>query len=129
MAIQIASNLESAGGSDFFLLEDAFIKGGIQVVSTVAERDAIPLSNLKLGSLILCLDSNTIWQVSVLEVPSAGQPNVVENVDWVRYNDRSVVSSTLPPVNPFIGQFWHNVTEGNLYLYIADTNSNVWFQV
>jgi hypothetical protein len=82
MPLQIASDLAPAGGGTFYLLEDIYLKGGLQIRKTVAERDAIAISNLKLGALVLCLDQNKIWQVTELVVPSRENPDAEEKVTW-----------------------------------------------
>ena len=37
MALQIASELTPAGGGTFYLLEDVYVKGGLQVRSTISD--------------------------------------------------------------------------------------------
>jgi len=82
MALQIASDLAPAGGGTFYLLEDQYIKGGLQVRDNIVERDKIAITNLKLGALVLTIDTKKIWMVTELVVPSRQNPDAVAKVEW-----------------------------------------------
>ena len=82
MALQIASDLVPSAGGTFYLMEDVYIKGGLQVRPTIADRDAIPLTNLKIGQLVLCLEDSKIWKVSELVLQTRDNPDVEEYAAW-----------------------------------------------
>jgi hypothetical protein len=82
MAIQIASDLIPAGGGTFYLLEDIYTKGGLQVQDSIAKRDLIPVKNLKVGSLVLTLADKKIWMATKVTFPSRQDPDAVESVEW-----------------------------------------------
>ncbi len=63
MSIQVASFLIPKNGNTFFILEDRYVKGGLQVVADIAGRDAIPATNFKAGMLVLQVDTNDVWQL------------------------------------------------------------------
>ena len=82
MALQIAANLVPSGGGTFYLLEDIYLKGGLQVRDSIDERDKIALSNLKVGALVLTIADSKIWKVTELTFPSKQNPDAVEKVTW-----------------------------------------------
>ena len=82
MGLQLASDIVPAGTGTYYLMEDIYLKGGLQVRATKEERDGIPIANLKLGALVLTLDDKKLWQVDVLTVPSRENPDAVEKVEW-----------------------------------------------
>lgn len=82
MAITLAANLAPAGGQSFYLLEDVYIKGGLQVQDDVAARDKISVYNLKLGALVLTVKEGKIWKVKTLSFPSEETPDAEEKVEW-----------------------------------------------
>lgn len=63
MAIQVASFLIPKGGNSFFIIEDKYVKGGLQVAATVADRDAIISANRKFCMLVLVQADKKIWQL------------------------------------------------------------------
>jgi hypothetical protein len=63
MPIQVASFIIPKAGNTWFILEDKYIKGGLQIVATVVERDAINPINHKSGMLVLVQADNKIWQL------------------------------------------------------------------
>lgn len=63
MAIQIASFLIPKNGNLWFLLEDKFIKGGLQVAATNDDRDAIPDTNRKQGMLVVVQADGKVWSL------------------------------------------------------------------
>lgn len=63
MPIPVASFLVPRGGGTFFLLEDKYIKGGLQIVADAAERDAIDEFNRKPLMLVITEDDEKIWQL------------------------------------------------------------------
>jgi hypothetical protein len=82
MALQIASELVPAGGGTFYLLEDTYIKGGLQALPNTETRDQIAVSNLKLGQLVLTTEDSKLWRVTEIVVPSRENPDAVESVTW-----------------------------------------------
>lgn len=77
MPIQIPSLLIPKSGQRFALLEDKHFKGGFRVVSDVVSRnflytDSQSATTLKVGMLVLTLDSNITWKY-------------IGNGDWVEY--------------------------------------------
>lgn len=82
MAITLADKLEPAGGQTFYLLEDVYIKGGLQTCDNIGARDAIAISNLKLGQLVLTVNDSKIWKVAELTFPSSENPDAVEAAVW-----------------------------------------------
>jgi len=85
MAITLASNLAPAGGKSFYLLEDVYMKGGLQIKDNVAGRDQIALTNLKLGSLVLTIAEGKIWKVTDLTLPSIEDPTATPSVTWEEF--------------------------------------------
>lgn len=85
MALQIASNLTPAGTGAYYLLEDVYLKGGFSVQDSVSARDAIALSNLKMGQLVLTVAEQKIWQVTDLVLQSRDNPDVTESVTWTEF--------------------------------------------
>lgn len=85
MAIQAASNIIPGGGKSFYLLEDTYIKGGLQVKDNVAARDLVALTNLKVGALVLTVAESKIWKVKTLVVPSAENPDAIPSVEWEEF--------------------------------------------
>jgi len=82
MALQIASDLVPAGSGTFYLLEDIYTKGGLQVQDSLETRDAIPVANLKKGALVLTLSDKKIWMVTKVSFPSREDPDAPEAVEW-----------------------------------------------
>lgn len=82
MSLQLASNIVPAGGGTFFLMEDIYLKGGLQIRNNITERDSIEISNLKLGQLVLTVEDQTIWQLSELSFPTRNNPDAPEIVTW-----------------------------------------------
>lgn len=82
MAITIGDKLEPANGGTFYLLEDIYVKGGLQIRATKAERDLIETANVKVGSLVLTLEDKKIWMVTKVTFPSREDPDAVESVEW-----------------------------------------------
>lgn len=63
MAIQVSSFLVPKNGNQWFILEDKYIKGGLQVAATLAERDAIPDTNRKAGMLVVVQADGKVWSL------------------------------------------------------------------
>lgn len=85
MALQLASNIVPSSGGTFYLLEDLYLKGGFQVRDTVAARDTIALSNLKIGQLVLTVADSKIWKVKELVLQTRDNPDVEEKVTWEEF--------------------------------------------
>lgn len=85
MSLQIASDLVPSSGGTFYLMEDIYVKGGIQIRESTSERDKIAIANLKLGQLVLTLADNKIWKVTELVVPSRENPDAEEKVTWEEF--------------------------------------------
>lgn len=86
MSTPVASNLAPKGGNSFFILEDIYMKGGLQVRANLAARDTIPISNLKVGALVLCLDTGLCWQVDTITLPSLQNPTVTPSATWKQFS-------------------------------------------
>ena len=82
MPLQIADNLAPAGGGTFYLMEDIYIKGGLQIRDNAAARDAIDLTNLKLGQLVLTVDDSKLWICKELVLATPEAPDVEEKATW-----------------------------------------------
>ena len=65
MAISLASYLVPKNGNTWFLLEDKYFKGGLQVVSNLMQRDAINVVNRKAGMLVVTQEDNKVWQLAL----------------------------------------------------------------
>lgn len=63
MAIQLPSFLIPRGGNKWYLLEDKYIKGGLQVAATIADRDSIDTENRKAGMLVVVQADGKIYQL------------------------------------------------------------------
>jgi hypothetical protein len=58
-----ASSFFIPTGSTPFVLEDIYLRGGLRVVPTMVERDAIVSFARKAGMLVVTADNNKIWQL------------------------------------------------------------------
>lgn len=85
MSLQVASDFVPAGGQAFYLLEDTYLKGSLQIRDTVADRDSIAIANLKVGALVLTLEDKKIWIVSELTFPTRENPDAEEKVTWEEF--------------------------------------------
>lgn len=119
MAIQVASTLTPKIGKSYYLVEDVYIKGGLQVQPDIAARDAIQPTNLKEGSLVLCLDEGIIWKVETLVVPTVENPNATPSVTWVELELGSSLLSELEDVD-----FTDPPEHGQTIIY--DANTQTW---
>lgn len=63
MAIQVSSFIVPRGGNKWYVLEDKYIKGGLQIADTIADRDAILEENRKAGMLVIVQTDNKIYQL------------------------------------------------------------------
>lgn len=82
MAVQLASNIAPKNGQTYYMMEDIYLKGGLQIRDNIADRDTIAIANLKLGALVLTVDTGKIWKVSELVQITPEEPDVVESVTW-----------------------------------------------
>lgn len=62
MPVTLGSNIVPKNGQTYYLLEDVYLKGSLQVRKTLADAEAIDANNLKQGQLILVLDESIIYQ-------------------------------------------------------------------
>jgi hypothetical protein len=85
MALQIATNMAPSGTGTYYLLEDTYIKGGLQIRDSIAARDLIAIANLKMGQLVLTLEDNKIWKLIDLVVPSRENPDAIEKATWEEF--------------------------------------------
>jgi len=85
MAVQLASNITPKNGQTYYMMEDIYLKGGLQIRLSSYDRDAIPPANLKLGALVLTLDDGKLWIVSSLVQITPTTPDVVEEVVWSEF--------------------------------------------
>lgn len=63
MAIQVSSFLVPRGGNKWYVLEDKYLKGGLQIAATIEERDAILEENRKAGMLVIIQSDFKIYQL------------------------------------------------------------------
>lgn len=63
MAIQVSSFIIPKGGNQWYILEDKFLKGGLRVAATIAERDAIDVDSRKAGMLVVVQSDGKIYQL------------------------------------------------------------------
>lgn len=63
MPIPISSFLIPRGSSTYFLLEDKYIRGGLQIAVDAAERDAIIELNRKAYMIVITEDDGRMWQL------------------------------------------------------------------
>ena len=61
MPISISSFLTPTNNGTFPLLEDIYLKGGLQVVATTLERDSIPLTKRKDGMFVVVSADYSLW--------------------------------------------------------------------
>jgi len=106
MAITLASNLAPAGGKSFYLLEDVYIKGGLQIQDNVAARDLIALTNLKVGALVLTIEEGKIWKVTTLTLPSIEDPTATPTVEWeeLKLGNDGAISDDAPSDDKIYGR-------------------------
>jgi hypothetical protein len=82
MAVQLASNIAPKNGQTYYMMEDVYLKGGLQVRDNITDRDSIAIANLKLGALVLTVDTGKIWKVKTLVQKTPQDSNVQESVTW-----------------------------------------------
>jgi hypothetical protein len=58
-----ATNPDPALRNTYYLLEDIYVKGGLQIRNDATERDNINVLNRKAGMLVLTFDTNKVWQL------------------------------------------------------------------
>lgn len=63
MPVQLASFLIPRNSNTWYLVEDKFVKGGLQVLLNHAARDSINPLNLKAGQLVITQNDNRVWQL------------------------------------------------------------------
>lgn len=63
MPYQFVSFLIPKNANTFFLLEDRYLKGGLQVRADEADRDVIPAGNRKAGMIVVTQTDNKLWQL------------------------------------------------------------------
>lgn len=63
MPIPVASFLVPRGDNTFFILEDKYLRGGLQIAANAEERDAIIEMNRKPLMLVITEDDEKIWQL------------------------------------------------------------------
>jgi hypothetical protein len=63
MAIQVSSFMIPKGGNQWYILEDKYLKGGLRVVPTITDRDAIDVDSLKAGMLVIVQADMKIYQM------------------------------------------------------------------
>ncbi len=63
MAIQVSSFIVPRSGNKWYVLEDKYIKGGLQIAATIEERDAILEENRKAGMLVVVQADFKIYQL------------------------------------------------------------------
>lgn len=85
MSIQVASFLAPKNGNTWYVLEDKFIKGGLQIVADQTARNAINPLNLKEGSLVLVLADNIVYQLAA---------------DLVTWNQFTGLTGAMGPTGP-----------------------------
>lgn len=63
MPIQLASLIVPKNSNTWYLMEDIYLKGGLQVVANSAARDALNPLNRKAGMIVITQDDKKIWQL------------------------------------------------------------------
>lgn len=63
MAVQLSSFIVPKGGNTWFILEDKYLRGGLQVLANAAARDAIVPENRKASMIVITQDDNKLWQL------------------------------------------------------------------
>lgn len=63
MAVQLSSFLVPKGGNKWYILEDRYLLGGLQVVADEAERDAIEVDNRKAGMIVVVQTTGKMYQL------------------------------------------------------------------
>lgn len=82
MAVQLASNIAPKNGQTYYMMEDIYLKGGLQIRDNIAARDSIAVSNLKIGSMVLTADDSKLWIVTELVQITPETPDVEEKATW-----------------------------------------------
>ena len=62
MPVTLGSNIIPKNGQTYYLLEDVYLKGSMQLRKTLADIEGIDPNNLKQGQLVLVLDDGVIYQ-------------------------------------------------------------------
>ena len=68
MPVAVASFLIPRTGSDYFLLEDKYLRGGLQVLANAEERDYMPEDRLKAGMIVVTQNDGVLWQLQADEI-------------------------------------------------------------
>lgn len=63
MAVSLASFLLPVAGQKFFLMEDIYLRGGLRIVPTLADRDSMHASVRKVRMIVITADDGKIWQL------------------------------------------------------------------
>lgn len=63
MPITLASQLVPKNSNTWYLIEDIYLKGGLQVFADTTARDAINPANKKAGMIAITQNDKTIWQL------------------------------------------------------------------
>ncbi len=63
MPVQLASFLIPRNSNTWYLVEDKFVKGGLQVLPDHTARNAINPLNLKAGQLVITQNDTRVWQL------------------------------------------------------------------
>lgn len=85
MAVQLASNIAPKNGQTYYMVEDIYFKGGLQIRDNIAARDAIAGGNLKIGQLVLTLADSKIWKLKTNDGPTAEAPDTPVKIEWEEF--------------------------------------------
>lgn len=62
MPVYLGSNVVPKNGQTFYLMEDVYLKGSLQIRKTKSEMEGIDPNNLKQGQLVLVYEDGIIYQ-------------------------------------------------------------------
>lgn len=63
MPVYLGSDIRPKNGMKFFLMEDIYLKGGLQLRADVEDRDSILAMSLKVGMFVYTMAEKTMWQL------------------------------------------------------------------
>lgn len=91
MPVALSSFLLPRNGNTWFLVEDKYVKGGLQVLPSIVERDAMNPANMKIGQLVIAQDTGIVWQLKYydFEFFSEVEGEVAPPAEWVEFIAKS----------------------------------------
>lgn len=106
---EFIDHIAPVGGSNFYLIEDIYLRGSLRVVPNLSARDLLGVTTLKIGTLVRCADTGIFWRANgIIEgVDEFGDP--IAEVDWVEFKFPYKDSLIVPPQRYQVSHFTLNL--------------------